>query len=289
MVDNKEEMVNRIPSGKRKGPGLMIMLNFVVHCATVDYLGPVTFNTGFGLQKCDNGSKVLLAALLCHLPRQAEPFCFFSPPPHGSPSHLKSSRPLLPAAALTRPPTSGSAPSARPGQSSPNAAAGSRVGVLPAMPPARPNLLLFCTHSLPRINACHTTVPSRPGGPWFRVRLVLPSRRVSGRRRCRGPIGCRAARPRGRCRSRSERPYRVLPVARRGPAGPGPLDRARRPTRSRSLDAIGSEDKSVENGSKAADVGQRQLNLVEECLATRIPNSQSCVHSVLFTGLALVT
>ncbi|KAL5219613.1 hypothetical protein ABZP36_020297 [Zizania latifolia] len=131
--------------------------------------------------------------------------------------------------------------------------------------------------------------PRVPGDRGFVFASPCPRVASSGRGRCRCPIGCRAARPRGRCRSRSERPCRALAVARRGPAGPGPLDRARRPTRSRSLDAIGSEDKSMENGSKAADVGQRQLNLVEECLATRIPNSQSCVHSALLSGLVLVT
>lgn len=49
------------------------------------------------------------------------------------------------------------------------------------------------------------------------------------------------------------------------------------------------QEKSMENGTKAADVGQRQLKIMEECLAATIPDSQSFVHSALLSGLASIT
>uniref|UniRef100_A0A0E0CVK9 Uncharacterized protein n=1 Tax=Oryza meridionalis TaxID=40149 RepID=A0A0E0CVK9_9ORYZ len=48
-------------------------------------------------------------------------------------------------------------------------------------------------------------------------------------------------------------------------------------------------EKSMENGTKAVDVGQRQLKIMEECLAATIPDSQSFVHSALLSGLASIT
>uniref|UniRef100_A0A0E0CVL3 Pentacotripeptide-repeat region of PRORP domain-containing protein n=1 Tax=Oryza meridionalis TaxID=40149 RepID=A0A0E0CVL3_9ORYZ len=62
----------------------------------------------------------------------------------------------------------------------------------------------------------------------------------------------------------------------------------KRNTRKHLLEVFNLE-KSMENGTKAVDVGQRQLKIMEECLAATIPDSQSFVHSALLSGLASIT